>query len=937
MRTFQANQWLQTSENKKINNSKHSLESYSTVTTSSTEKKDDFTPSSFLIPGWKGGSLFSKSALLVKKAQEKLWKDAFHQFYRLESPNKSFKITVFNEFKEGYGFPNGEIPKELQNIDQFWRSLKDKNSPYRKNLIKFVEIYSFRVATVYLYKAKFLTTISEGLPYPLDINKLRSPSSTLSKIFPKGSSHELNCHSLQSNQYSWFRPSHESNNQLVYLLNHLKKIDISQLMKLSTYRGYKKRNGNINFKDQNYSHALSHCSYGKFINTLLVFFPIWHKKNQFEYPQTIEKYPQIYNTKFEGEKLQSLCHSHWLAQENNLHLKWSEIICPEFINNKEQENSFTKICHEIHFLTFLVKFAKAQNYSIKEIICHTFESKYRTSQNDLTGQFNLFSKATFNAPIRHQRIVLNLTDLPKKNPYHFLSHRIFEQKDKLCPNGYLYVFTNQNLFVPSQSNRLKQLLENFSVEARFNFEGLQGKGDIASHVYILKYRESEESSGKHKQLSELLSDNKSGHQEQCLSFIWRGEVNHFGQFNTIVSSLFDFFINRSPSKVSMIHNQIGDSISFEYHQDAIIEGRLLSTSNDDEKSITHPQFFKKLTQNCVPLEQFFLIDSLDKKKESITSDFLGISLTNTFKHQYVLVTDLRDPLYVNIDIIPAESYEGMREKNGVAFFQYFALTPKISQMNINIFKEYFNSHIGKQIIKLSLSGGPRKMKAKLNSLLVPGFFAEAGKSIPLEDQKSLSLIKTEIKDLMSLTPLDLKNKITDFFGAIERNYTTNPWMILGVLSQIKSKLINYQQNSNDGLIQYNNPLILNPLLKLDSYPVYPNKDIFLKLKIDKNEEIHRPLTKIKVSKEDGQSCLTLFSSEDEILQLFGEENLLLFIKFVLTSTEGRPISQIISNLKIPSATKLENILSNFDTVKNSIEVFREDVIAKIENIIKSTI
>jgi hypothetical protein len=934
MRTFQANQWLQTSEKRNYNQSRPYGDSYNGMALHAETPKPEFSPSEFLIPGWKGGSLFSKPALLVKKAQERLWKDAFQQFFKLENPNKSFKITVFNEFKEGYGFPNGQIPEELLDIETFWHFLKCKESPYQKNLHKFVEIYTFRVATVFLYKAKFLTKLCENLGQNLDLNRLRSPSSTLSKIFPKGSSLELNCHSLQSNQYSWYRPSPKCNDQLVYLLNHLKNIDISQLMKLSTYRGYKQRNGNINFSDNNFSHALSHCSYGKFLNTLLVFFPIWHKKNNFKYPQPIENYPTILNTIFEGDKLSSFCHSHWLAQENNLDMKWSEIICPEFINFKGQENSFTKICHEIHFLTFMVNFAKTQNYQVRELICHIFENKYKSSVNDSTGQYNLFSKLTFNNQVRHQRVVLNLTNLPKKNPYHFLTNKILEQKDRVCPNGYLYILTNQNLFVPSQSSKLKQLLEAFSIEARFNFDGLLGKGEIASHIYILKFRESRSTS---KITSSLLDMDSESRQESCLNFTWRGELNHFAHFEKIVSNLFDFFQKRSPARISMNHNQITENIIFEYHQDAIIDGRLLSSGGDDEKNITHPQFFKKLTQNCLPLEHFFLIESLEKKKELITSDFLGITLTGASSYQYVLVTDLRDPMGVNIDIIPQESYEGMREKNGVAYFQYFGLTPKFNNMNINLFKEYFNSDIGNQITKLSLSGGPRKMKAKLSSMLVPRFFAEVDRHLPMEDHRDLSLIKYEISEILELTPTDLREKTERFFDAINRNSKSNPWMILGILTQFKSKFDSQDLQSLDCEIRYNNPLILNPLLKLESKPLHPNKDIFLKLNIEKNEDIHLPLTKLKLANENDQHCLSLFHEDRELVQLYAEKNLLKFIQYVLSRSNQKPISQLITSLKVPSAIELEKILLNFDSIRTGVISLREQLKQSIENLIKSCI
>lgn len=939
MRNFQAYQWLQTDHPEKIYKKSIQNQSYGQNNGDLTLSEAKFAPSNFLIPGWNGASLFSKSALNVKISQEKLWKDAYRQFLMLDNPNRSFKTSVYNEFQQGYGFLDGKIPCELNNIDNFWRHLKLKNSPHRKNILRFVEIYTFRVATVFLYKAKFLTQLSDKLPYTLDINKLRSPNSTLSKLFPKGSSLELNCKSLQSNQYSWFRPSHHSNNELESLLKNLKFIDISQLIKLSTYRGYKQRHGHINFKDQNYSHALSHCSFGKFINTLMVFFPIWYRKNNFSYPQPIGKYPAILNTVFEGDKISSLCHSHWLAQENNLDLKWSEIISPLFLNHEGNGNSFTKICHEIHFLTFLVSFAKKQNYPIREIICHVFKQKFQSTSNDPSGQFNLFNNETFKSPSKSQRILLNLTDLPKKNPFHYLTNKILSQKDRICPNGHLFVLTNQNLFVPSQSAKLKQLLETFSIDAKFSFENLVGKGELASYIYVLKFRD-QSSELNSKTISSLLNAENDHYtaQESCLNFSWKGDLSHFGHFDSIVSSLFEFFQKRSPAKVSMNHAQITDQIVFEYHHDAIIDGKLLSSNtNNDEKNITHPNFFQKLTQNCYPLEHFFLIESLDKKNENVANDLLGINFTHSVKYPYVLMADLRDPLAVKVNIIPIDSYEGMKEKMGSAYFRYFGITPKFSQMNINLFKEYFQSDIGKQITRLSIGGGNRKIKAKISSMLIPKFFSQTNTTIAEQDQEALGLIKLELEELMRLSPSDIRKSSEAFFDVINKNDRQNPWIVLSILSQFKSKLSKFDQLANQDQVQFSNPLILRPLLELESHPLHPNKDIFLKLSIEDNQEIHLPLTKLKRTTDSDQETLILLSGEKEILSLFAEKHLLNFIQYVLSKGLNCQISQLISSLKVPSALELERIITNFDAVKVSIQTLKADVESKVENIIKSSI
>ena len=84
----------------------------------------------------------------------------------------------------------------------------------------------------------------------------------------------------------------------------------------------------------------------------------------------------------------------------------------------------------------------------------------------------------------YNRVLLNITDLPKKNPHHYLIQKIFSENETLKRSGYLFVSTNQNLFVPSQSERVEQLLETLKLEAIFNFEGIKGKGEVPNFIYI---------------------------------------------------------------------------------------------------------------------------------------------------------------------------------------------------------------------------------------------------------------------------------------------------------------------------------------------------------------------------------------------------------------------------------------------------------------------
>ena len=64
----------------------------------------------------------------------------------------------------------------------------------------------------------------------------------------------------------------------------------------------------------------------------------WFQKNDDSPPPIIPgKLPSILNTKIIGQHLPSFSQGHWLAQETNLNERWSQIICPDFIEKNENE------------------------------------------------------------------------------------------------------------------------------------------------------------------------------------------------------------------------------------------------------------------------------------------------------------------------------------------------------------------------------------------------------------------------------------------------------------------------------------------------------------------------------------------------------------------------------------------------------------------------
>ena len=243
--------------------------------------KSPFEMGKFLVPGWKGESLFSKPANLIKKTQEKLWCDALSQFHNLPNRlNPSLRGAIYKEYL--FFLKNLSAPPISQ--EEFWKHFYQTNSPLKKNLSEFIEIYAFKVATVYLYKLMFIVTLADNLSLSLQKNDLMLPHAILRKLFKKGSSHELECESLRQNQYSWYHPGPALAPIVETFGKNFKHLGIGQLMKLSTYRELEKTGQHFDFSNQKYSHALSHSAFGLFLDHLLIQLPRWFEKENFSKP-----------------------------------------------------------------------------------------------------------------------------------------------------------------------------------------------------------------------------------------------------------------------------------------------------------------------------------------------------------------------------------------------------------------------------------------------------------------------------------------------------------------------------------------------------------------------------------------------------------------------------------------------------------------------------
>src|SRR5690606_11133481 len=128
--------------------------------------------------------------------------------------------------------------------------------------------------------------------------------------------------------------------------------------------------------------ALSHLSFGLYLNSLQINLPLWldtiEGTSSLGGPLEEER---IISCKYFGDYLESLSLSHWLAQENNIDFRWDEVLCPDFKGFVFVSGTFSKICNELQFLTFLANKADSQNEKPIAYICKIMSGHFNNSKN----------------------------------------------------------------------------------------------------------------------------------------------------------------------------------------------------------------------------------------------------------------------------------------------------------------------------------------------------------------------------------------------------------------------------------------------------------------------------------------------------------------------------------------------------------------------------
>lgn len=889
----------------------------------------NFLVSDHILPKWRGESLLTKGSVKFKNVVFELFDEAKTQVQSFKYRNRSLKQSLFQEFLD-YTSHNGIHPEGVSDFNQFWSQLDNENSPSYDCIQDFIKVYCLRSISVYILKIRFLTQLSSFYSKNLTKNEILNPNSTLSKIFKVSSSRELTSRALGTNEYSWFRPNENFGDSVLELSSILKDLNPIEFFKVLNHEIPNELSVNLFHNETDkYSHAFSNRNFGLMVNNLLVNFPKWIENHGGYF--NFNGSHQCLSTLFTGNFLNSLTISHWIAQENNSNEIWQEIICPEFRGDNYVNGQYLKIFQEIQFMTFLVNLAPKQDKDPINLIVSLFNQKSNKSKISASGQFALLDSTEVQQSI-YDRILVNLVNIPKKNPHHYLITNIMQNGAHLSNSGYMYVFSNQKLFVPSHAAKNEALFKQYKLLMRFNLEGLKGKGEIPRYFYIFSKRIVENKLdifGNPDVNSTLLK-------ESCLSVNMNGDLTHFSKFDFFVDELVKLFANKKSIDAPLFSNETKCGLSFEFHQDAILNGKLLSNNNESDQ-ITHPQYFKNLTKSCIPFDQFFSVESLSNYREDENYDLLGFNLNPKERYPYLLIVDFTNENNIRLELTTIDSLKAKKEEYGNAYFQYFGLLPKVSNLNINLFREFFKTTIGNQITQLTFNGGLKKTKAKLNAMLIPKFL-EKTEFLPshhVESLQDITLSRESIQTTDFVTYNSKFNAKLDTINLLARRY---PWHTSCILSHLKIIIGNYRDQINSGKVQanydYNNPSLIQKVVSLDKSPIYPNNsDIYLETLISERNDIHLPLTSAILEKSELTYTLKLVSNDTQVLKLHGDQQLLQFIQFILSGAQSVAISTILQSLEIPSASELNQVLSTQDQVANNVNETFKIINQTLNNII----
>lgn len=880
-----------------------------------------FNPKKFFVQGWQGDSLGSKEVRITQKALDITLEEAFIQLSSCDQFTSSIRQALYDEFLH-FANESGFHFNDLESVDRFWFHFRSPQSPYKADMVKFKRLYAAKVSVIYFLKVQFLLQLTEGLGRTLSLRDFQNPSSMFTKIFKSRGSTELKALSLKANPFSWFRPGSRSVDFYYKKSKEIESVKLGNVLKLIGLHLEK-----VEIKSQ-FSHSLSHAHFGKFLEYLLIDFPNWTKGSCAFYKKL-----EVLTTKIYGDKIHSFPSALWKSNYFDKVGKSRPLISPSFQSEDSSHGDFLHLVSELQFMSLLIKLSEQRSLSPVQLICQVINQSYnKTLKPESHGQISMFPEGDVPGEPTYERVILNLEHFPKNNPHFYLLNKINSQVEALKEEGFLYVFSTKKLFVPSQSEKVEQLLKKVKLEAAFTLNDLKGKGEIGSFLYIFS------KASFFKRGNELPDTPTSDLlRHPCLSFRFRGELNTFHEFNLFLEEMKNFFSSKSKDSTPLYQKEIGEQLIFEYFKDAIVDGRLINSTSKDPSSITHPNFFKNLLASSLPLGHYFSIDPLNneqtvKKKGPLSGEWLGLNFRGHNSYSAILIVDHRQSESVRLEIIDPAAYKAKTEEYGVALCQYFGLTPKIKEININLFREFFHSDIGNQIVQLCLSGGQQKTKARLQALLIPKFFLKAEK-FPEQLAPLVSLLNLSRDEILKLSSEDLKSQFHALEGEIDQLTVKFPWRMISLLGHFKNQLqlcsATISNLSGSQIINiFNSPGFIQELTQLPCQPLYPgHNDFYIEFNHIHKSDIDSPphFMETKLLEKNGTKSWYLeISTEDKVvLRIFSSRDFLNFLKFILNGIQGVGIRDLLQSLELPSLEDFEQLLAKYNSLSDTLVEIEE--------------
>lgn len=888
--------------------------------------------SRFFVPGWKGESLISKDVKSFIKIIKEIHQDVKSHFLNSEKFSKRQKIAIFEEFLSFAEFKTLQCSR-LDNHANFWQEITNPKSEYKPELKLFIDIFSFRLAVIYLFKVRFINTLQEQTQGEFDLKNIYYPNSFLTSVFKSASSRELKAKSFEQNIFSWYRPSQEIKKSLLEFTEISTRLKITEIIKTISVQSEE-----ILQQKTDYSHSLSHKQFGLFLNCLLINFPIWLNTlgKQCYNPYVIPKdNMEIISCKFAGDYLESLGLSHWLAQDHNKEIKWEQILCPDFKNDDFLNGLYLKNVSELQFLTFLAEIANKQDRDPISFICNVVNSHLYNRKNSNEVQKSLLLNDTALNNSTYDRVILNLVNYPKNNPQHFLFSRILEQKNYLKENGFIYVLTSKKLFVPSQKQKVQQLLNQLKIEGMFDLSAVSGKGEIGSYIYIFSNRE------------DNLVHPKHAKKHNCINFRYTANLKSFHEYDKL-TNLTQKFLHKNIGDLPALSQLYDGQTRLEFFQDAIIGGQLIHSTNKDASNITHPSFFRRLMSLCNPLDFFFDLKNIDFNDSYQTNQDTFFEYVQGFNQDmspYVIIVDQRLKDEVKIEIIKSNLLEVKAYEYGHASCTYFYAFKKWPHINMYAIKDFLESEIGKQIINLTFNNEIRKVKGNLNKLLIPKFYIN-DKDIPSHIKEGLKFLEHKPEDLLNMHPSHIEKTFAGIECFIPNIINEYPAQILNMFTLFKrsvqksiEKLGSLEDNKK---VNFNNPLLKSPLLLSKTYPLYPDNDeVYVEFSADNANLIHANLERTKVIQQNQYEQVSygieLYGQGSKIITLYSDEAMVNFLEFLLSNTKNVPISKILQGVSIPRLEDLKSIISSYQSLRTALLKIQEKLSPLQNRLLGSTI